>query len=172
MYEEQKKKTLKLKLELMGARNMKQNRDFEIERLKGQLEMVWKNYHKLEEENEELKKQNTSLKKALEYTKKNKVNEDEIEKLKKENQFECDVSFIQGCNYEGELDAECIWYLIKDKHCPFDKSDFLYVERIFYELFNKDEYIIKDGEVVYVNEEDETFLSESQDVGGLDTDTV
>jgi len=130
---EQKKKTLKLKLDLMGARNMKQNRDFEIEKVKGQLEMVWNNYHNLEEENEELKKKS------------------------EEGNFENIMLFIETWNVMGFRSIE-------------KKEEFCEKYKISLKRFNE---MYKIHNLVYKKnfmEKDDTFLPESQDVGGLDTE--
>ena len=114
--------------------------------------LIWtmdykKMYEDLQKKHEELKQEN--------------------EKLKKENGFQCDVSFIAGFTAEEQIDPDTVWEYMKEWICDDDGGK--YREKVFNEFY-ADEYIIKDGEVVNLeDEEEESFLSESQDVGGLDT---
>jgi len=52
-------------------------KDCDVDTINGVLESKLEEYDETQEELEQMKKQITSLKKALEYTKKNKVNEDD-----------------------------------------------------------------------------------------------
>jgi len=170
MYEEQKKKTLKLKLELMGARNMKQNRDFEIERLKGQLEMVWKNYHKLEEENEDLKKKHEELKEdtqdvrmvlddhrdtmILNQQLKSKITEmrgDQDELEEELEQWQNCTSYDDPDDVENEMDRlseleSCIHRVLWKSDTVEDDTDLLKLQSCIEELKQENEELKKKSE--------------------------
>jgi len=75
--------------------------------------------------------------------------------MEKKGQYESDVSFIQGVMYLSDYDAEDIYSILIDVHCAYDKTDFLYIKRIFDEIYADQDYIIKDGNVVDLDEEDE-----------------
>ena len=163
MYEKMKQQNQKLKQKNTELENMKmiiqkqEMTGFSVEGMKKELENMSKDIlvvKKIQKENEQLKQENEELKQ-------------ENEKLKKENDFQCDVSFIQGFTAEEQIDPDTVWEYMKEWIRDDDGGK--YREKVFNEFY-ADEYIIKNGEVVDLeDEEEESSLSESQDVGGLDT---
>jgi len=122
----------------------------------------------LKKEMEELKKKNTQLeniKYRVEQTEKSGIDvakmKKELDKMTKDivkikgmdekMKFDCHLALVNGYNYDGDYCPETIWKFIQNN--IVDKYE--YHIKIFQEIYDKDEYIIKDGEVVYVNEEDE-----------------
>jgi len=108
----------------------------------------------MKQENETMKKENTSLKKALEYTKKNKVNEDEIEKLKKKHE-------------ELKEETDRIKYYVKTCEPVAIRE---YCETVWGYLETDEEEKEEDEDVGGIDID--TVLKIFQNVGGLDTDEL
>ena len=99
----------------------------------------------VKEEKEKLEKQVEKMKGQLQ-----KIHM-KYQKLDENRTLHGDVSFYQGYNYDGYSDAEYMWGFIKSNLMNDDPE---YHTEVFNTLY-EDEYIIKDGEVVDLEEEDE-----------------
>tara|TARA_R100000951_G_scaffold20341_1_gene17105 strand:+ start:237 stop:506 length:270 start_codon:yes stop_codon:yes gene_type:complete len=74
---------------------------------------------------------------------------EENKKLKQQKKEHGDLSYLQGYNHDGNDDAEYMWDFIR---CQID-GDLKYHIKMFYDMYDEDQYIIEGEKVVEVEDE-------------------
>jgi len=73
----------------------------------------------------------------------------EIEQLKQQKKEHGDSSYLQGYNHDRQEDAEYMWDFIRSQI----DGDLKYHKKMFYEMFDENQYIIEGEKVVEVEDE-------------------
>jgi hypothetical protein len=73
----------------------------------------------------------------------------EIEQLKQQKKEHGDSSYLQGYNHDRQEDAEYMWDFIRSQI----DGDLKYHTKMFYEMFDENQYIIEGEKVVEVEDE-------------------
>ena len=73
----------------------------------------------------------------------------EIEQLKQQKKEHGDSSYLQGYNHDRQEDPEYMWDFIRSQI----DGDLKYHTKMFYEMFDENQYIIEGDKVVEVEDE-------------------
>ncbi len=82
----------------------------------------------------------------------------EIERLKQQKKEHGDLSYLQGYNHDGNDEAEYMWDFIR---CQID-GDLEYHKKMFYDMYDEDQYIIEGEKVVEVEDESDEEEEEEE----------